>query len=80
MKVGTAQKLVLNMIQTCVMVKTGQVYENIMINLKPMNVKLTKRIVGIVTELTLYYTETAIKKLEQFDWNIKNVIKDCKKL
>jgi len=51
MKAGTAQKLVLNMISTCAMVKTGKVYENLMINLRPTNIKLRERMIGIVTDI-----------------------------
>lgn len=51
MKSGTAQKLVLNMISTAAMVKTGKVYENMMINLKPSNVKLRARMIRIVSEI-----------------------------
>ena len=46
MKSGTAQKMVLNMLSTCAMIKTGKVYENMMINLKPSNKKLRERIVA----------------------------------
>ena len=51
MKSGTAQKLVLNMISTCSMIKTGKVYENMMINLRPSNQKLRARVIRIVTEI-----------------------------
>lgn len=52
MKAGTAHKLVLNMLSTCGMVQTGKVRENLMINLKPTNQKLRRRMIGIVTALT----------------------------
>jgi N-acetylmuramic acid 6-phosphate etherase len=51
MKSGTAQKMVLNMISTAVMVKLGHVYENMMINLKPSNIKLKRRVISIVREI-----------------------------
>ena len=51
MKAGTAQKIILNMISTVSMVKCGCVYENMMINLKPTNKKLRRRMIGIVTEI-----------------------------
>ena len=51
LKAGTAHKMVLNMITTCAMSKTGKVYENMMINLRPSNIKLTARMVRIVTEI-----------------------------
>ena len=52
MKAATAQKIVLNMLSTCSMVKTGKVYQNFMINLKPSNKKLRSRMINIVSELT----------------------------
>lgn len=76
MKAGTAHKLVLNMISTSAMIKTGKVYENFMINLKPMNDKLKKRMIGIVMTLTAYDETMAVDKLEQFKWEIKDVMKD----
>ena len=48
MKAGTAHKMVLNMITTCSMIKQGKVYENMMINLKPTNIKLKQRMINIV--------------------------------
>ncbi len=43
MKAGTATKLVLNMISTGVMIRTGAVYGNLMVNVKPTNDKLIDR-------------------------------------
>lgn len=74
MKAGTSQKLILNMLSTCSMVKTGKVCENLMINLKPTNIKLTKRMISIVMELTDYDEEKAQKELEAHDWNIRSVV------
>ena len=43
MKAGTAQKLVLNMISTSVMVKTGRVWDNKMVDMQLTNEKLIDR-------------------------------------
>jgi len=43
MKAGTATKLVLNMLSTGVMIRTGAVYGNLMVNVKPTNDKLIDR-------------------------------------
>jgi len=51
MKAGTAQKLVLNMISTTVMVKLGRIYGNMMIMVKPLNKKLRERAIKIVSEI-----------------------------
>jgi len=50
MKAGTAQKLVLNMISTCVMIKMGKVHGNLMVNLRPVSGKLVERQKRIVME------------------------------
>lgn len=74
LKAGTAQKLVLNMISTCVMVKTGKVYENLMIHLKPSNIKLRKRMIGIVQELAGCDAAKAEQLLNENDWSIRKAV------
>ena len=74
MKAGTAQKLVLNQISTCVMINTGKVYENIMINLKPSNKKLRLRMINIVNSLTGMGEVEAESALERNDWIIRKVL------
>ena len=70
MKAGTAQKLVLNMISTAVMIKTGKVYENLMINLRPTNVKLRHRMITIVMDILGVNEDEAEHLLEKSSWNI----------
>jgi len=52
MKAGTAQKLVLNMISTAAMVRTGKAYENLMVDLKATSEKLRERSRRIVMTVT----------------------------
>jgi N-acetylmuramic acid 6-phosphate etherase len=52
MKAGTATKLVLNMISTGVMIRTGAVYGNLMVNVKPTNDKLVDRAHRIIMAAT----------------------------
>lgn len=52
MKAGTATKLVLNMISTGVMVRTGAVYGNLMVNVKPSSNKLIDRAQRIIMAAT----------------------------
>jgi N-acetylmuramic acid 6-phosphate etherase len=52
MKAGTATKLVLNMLSTGLMVRTGAVYGNLMINVKPTNDKLIDRAHRIIMATT----------------------------
>lgn len=72
MKAGTAQKMILNMLSTVAMIKLGNVYENMMINLRPTNAKLKKRVIGILREITGLDEEEAVKYLEESNWNIRN--------
>ncbi len=52
MKSGTCQKLILNMLSTCVMVKLGKVYGNLMVDVQATNEKLVNRAIRIVTTAT----------------------------
>jgi len=51
MKAGTAQKLVLNMISTGVMIKLGKVYGNLMVDVQVRNDKLLQRARRIVAQV-----------------------------
>lgn len=52
MKSGTAQKMVLNIISSSVMIKMGKVYSNLMVDVRPTNEKLIERSISIVMEIT----------------------------
>lgn len=52
LKSGTAQKMVLNMLTTCTMIKLGKVYSNFMVDLRPSNVKLHDRAQRIISGIT----------------------------
>lgn len=52
MKAGTAQKLVLNMISTAVMIKLGRVKGNKMVDMQLSNAKLVQRGVNMIMEAT----------------------------
>ena len=74
LKAGTAQKLVLNMISTILFVKCGYVYENMMVNLKPTNIKLKARMVGIVKDILNCSESEAVKRLDENNWSIPAII------
>ena len=58
LKSGTGQKLVLNMITTTAMIRTGKVYNNLMVNVMPVNKKLVDRSCRLIQEVTsVDYTE-----------------------
>jgi len=61
MKAGTAQKLVLNMISTAVMVRLGMTYSNWMINVNMTNAKLHERGVQMLREILGVNAEEAKK-------------------
>jgi N-acetylmuramic acid 6-phosphate etherase len=63
MKAGTATKLVLNMISTGVMIKTGAVYGNLMVNMQTTNAKLVDRAQRIIAAATGVDQTTAAKLL-----------------
>lgn len=52
MKAGTAQKMILNMLSTGIMIKLGYVYQNLMINVQTTNEKLVDRGIRIICEAT----------------------------
>ena len=62
MKGGTAQKMVLNMISTSVMIRLGKVKGNKMINMQLSNNKLIERDIGVLRE-ELKIDETEATKL-----------------
>ncbi len=74
MKAGNAQKMVLNMISTGAMVKSGKVRGNLMINLRPLNEKLRRRMIGIVSEIANVSADKALTLLETHEWSIPNVL------
>ena len=71
MKAGSAHKMVLNMISTAVMVKLGHVYENMMINLQPSNIKLRDRMIRILSEITALPYDECEKLLENNEFNLR---------
>lgn len=74
LKAGTATKLVLNMLTTGAMVRTGKTYGNLMVDVQVGSEKLkdrARRIIGIVTGLEY---EAADDLLRRADWNVKAAI------
>lgn len=66
MKSGTAQKLILNMISTSVMIKLGRVKDNKMVDMQMSNTKLRDRAAKMVIEqLNISYDE-ASRLLEKY--------------
>lgn len=74
MKSGTAQKMVLNMITTAVMIKLGKVYENMMVDLQMTNNKLEERSKRIVMTITGVNYEKAKVVLKKADGHVKTAV------
>ena len=78
MKAGTAQKMVLNMLTTGAMIKIGKVYKNLMIDVKPTNIKLKDRAARIVSEIAKCDKEAALSVLENNGYNVKEAVLQIK--
>ena len=74
MKAGSAHKMILNMISTAVMVKQGHVYENMMINLRPTNVKLRDRMIRILCEISALPYAEAESVLEANEFSLRKAL------
>ena len=74
MKAGTAQKLILNMLTTTAMIRSGKVYQNLMVDLHASNEKLVARAVRIVIQATDCDAQTAREALKAADMSAKLAI------
>ena len=71
LKAGTATKMALNMITTGAMIRWGKVYDNLMVDLTPVNRKLRARAARLVSQIAEVEAEHAWTLLEEGDWNVK---------
>jgi N-acetylmuramic acid 6-phosphate etherase len=74
MKAGTAQKIVLNLFSTAVMVKMGRVYQGLMVDMRARNAKLLRRAQTIVREILHCPEEDASRYLGQADGDVKTAV------
>lgn len=74
LKSGTCQKLILNMISTATMVRSGKAYQNLMVDVMQTNEKLVVRAQNIVMEATGCDRQTAAEKIAQAGGNAKTAI------
>lgn len=79
LKAGTAQKMVLNMLSSCTMIKLGKTYQNFMIEVRPINCKLRKRIVDIIVKVADVEDKVAKQALDNAEGNAKAAILMLKK-
>ncbi len=74
LKSGTAQKLVLNMLTTASMIRSGNVYRNLMVDVNASNDKLKARAVRIVMQATDCTEQEAVEALLQSEQSAKLAI------
>ena len=74
MKAGTAQKMVLTMLSTAVMVKLGRVYGNLMVALQPVSQKLRERAKRIIMMEAGVSYEEASRILEEAGYDVPAAI------
>jgi N-acetylmuramic acid 6-phosphate etherase len=74
LKAGTATKMVLNILTTAAMVRTGKTYGNLMVDVRTGSEKLkdrARRIVNIITGLDYDAADALLKKAR---WNVKAAV------
>jgi len=74
LKAGTAQKLVLNMLTTIVMVRQGKIYGNLMVDMRVTNGKLRDRALRIIERVTSCSRSVAEAALDAADLEVKTAI------
>ncbi|GHO91665.1 N-acetylmuramic acid 6-phosphate etherase [Reticulibacter mediterranei] len=74
LKAGTAQKMVLNMLSTGVMIGLGKTYGNLMVDVQATNNKLRQRATKIVQQLAGVQKEQAVALLQQTGGETKTAI------
>ena len=74
MKAGTAQKVVLNLISSGIMLRLGRVYRGMMVNMPPTNAKLRRRAEAMVAQIAHCDSSQAASSLEQAEGDIKTAV------
>jgi len=78
LKAGTAQKMILNLLSTAVMVRLGKTYGNLMVDVQATNEKLRDRAVRIVAEVSDTDETISRDALERSGWHAKTAIVSIK--
>lgn len=74
MNAGTAQKIILNLFSTAVMVRMGRVYRGMMVDMRARNAKLRRRAEAMVGEIVRCPESDAARYLEQADGDVKTAV------
>src|SRR6266540_2029765 len=71
MKAGTAQKIVLNLFSTALMVKLGRIYRGLMVHMQARNAKLRRRAEAMVSQIVGCSGSEATRYVEQANGDVK---------
>ena len=74
MKAGTAQKAILNLLSTAIMLRLGRVYRGLMVDMVISNEKLLNRAFGIVRSLSNCSEAMAVKAVHLAGNDIKTAV------
>jgi N-acetylmuramic acid 6-phosphate etherase len=74
MKAGTAQKVVLNLISSGIMLRLGRVYRGMMVNMQTTNAKLKRRAAAMVAQIAHCDPHQAAHALQEADGEIKTAV------
>jgi N-acetylmuramic acid 6-phosphate etherase len=74
LKAGTAQKMVLNMLSTGVMIRLGKTYGNLMVDVRATNAKLRARAQDIVRRAAGVSADEAAALLREADGDVKTAV------
>jgi N-acetylmuramic acid 6-phosphate etherase len=74
LKAGTATKLVLNMLSTAAMIRSGRTKGDLMVDLRPTNAKLKARAIRMVRDELGLDEDAARKRLEASGWSVRRAI------
>jgi N-acetylmuramic acid 6-phosphate etherase len=79
MKGGLAQKMVLHLLSTTVMVRLGYVKGNLMTHLVPGSQKLRERAIGILVSMTQLNSEQAARLLDEYGGSVTAALASLEK-
>lgn len=74
MKAGTAQKVILNLLSSLIMVRMGRVYRGLMVNMRATNAKLRRRSEIMVMQITDCDEATAAEAIRQAGGDLKTAV------
>jgi len=78
MKSATAQKMILNMISTAIMIRLGRVESNLLVNMQTRCHKLRDRAIRVVMELTGASADESDAALEAMGGNVREAIEEVR--